>query len=236
MKRAILIVLTLCLLAGTAACGGSNRTTQSTAETTAPTAAPAQDTASVQPAAAPDEGSAEETTAGSHILVAYFSLANEQYEVGVIEKGNTEIVAEIIADATDANTFKIESTEEYPTTYDGLLEVSRQEENDPPQIAGTVEDMDGYDTIFLGYPIWWGDLPTIVKVFLQSYDFTGKTIVPFCTHAGSGLSGTPGTIEDICPDASVGEGLAIRGSTAQNDRDSAAQSVESWLADGGYID
>ena len=60
--------------------------------------------------------------------------------------------------------------------------------------------------------------------------------VPFCTHAGSGLSGTPGTIEDICPDASVGEGLAIRGSTAQNDRDSAAQSVESWLADGGYID
>ena len=154
----------------------------------------------------------------------------------MIEKGNTQIVAEIIADATGADTFKIESTEEYPTTYDGLLEVSRQEENDPPQIAGTVENMDGYDTIFLGYPIWWGDLPTIVKVFLQSYDFSGKTIVPFCTHAGSGLSGTPGTIEDICPDASVGEGLAIRGSTAQNDRDSAAQSVESWLADGGYID
>ena len=77
MKRAILIVLTLCLLAGTAACGGSNRTTQPTAETSAPTAAPAQDAASVQPVAASDEGPTEETTADSHILVAYFSLANE---------------------------------------------------------------------------------------------------------------------------------------------------------------
>ncbi len=219
MKRILSAATALCLMAGMTACGSPAR--PSAAETPAPT---------------PDEGLAEETTAGSHILVAYFSLANEQYEVGVIEMGNTEIVAEIIADATGADTFKIESTEEYPATYDGLLEVSRQEENDPPQIAGTVENMDGYDTIFLGYPIWWGDLPTIVKVFLRSYDFTGKTIVPFCTHAGSGLSGTPGTIEDICPDASVGEGLAIRGSTAQNDRDSAAQSVESWLADGGYID
>ena len=229
MKRMVSVITILCLMAGMTACGSPVRTSAA-AQTPAPTAT------SVQPTAAPDEGPAEETTAGSHILVAYFSLANEQYEVGVIEKGNTQIVAELIADATGADTFRIESTEEYPATYDGLLEVSRQEENDPPQIAGTVEDMDRYDTIFLGYPIWWGDLPTIVKVFLQSYDFTGKTIVPFCTHAGSGLSGTPGTIEDICPDASVGEGLAIRGSTAQNDRDGAAQSVESWLADGGYID
>ena len=181
------------------------------------------------------EQSSEETASGSSILVAYFSLAGEQYEVGVIEKGNTEIIAEMIADATGADTFKIESTEEYPTTYDGLLDISRKEEEDPPEIASTVDNMDEYDTVFLGYPIWWGDTPTIIKVFLQSYDFSGKTIIPFCTHGGSGLAGTDGTIGELCPDSTIGEGLAIRGSTAQNDRDSAKESVTEWLSDNGYI-
>ena len=225
MKRAILIVLTLCLLAGTAACGGSNRTTQSTAETAAPTAAPVQDTVSVQPTAAPDEGPAEETTAGSHILVAYFSLANEQYEVGVIEKGNTEIVAELIAEATGADTFKIGSTEEYPTTYDGLLEVSRQEENDPPQIAGTVENMDGYDTIFLGYPNWWASIPMPIASFLEEYDFTGKTIVPFCSHGGGRFGQSLTAIAKLTPDATLGEGLSVHYSGGSE----LAQDVTDWL-------
>lgn len=175
-----------------------------------------------------------EPTAESKILVAYFSLAGEQYEVGVIEKGNTEIVAEMIAEATGADVFKIESTTEYPTTYDGLLDISRKEETNPPQIAETVDNMTDYDTIFLGYPIWWGDTPTIIKVFLQSYDFSGKTIVPFCTHGGSGLSGTGRTISELCPNSTIKDGLAIRGSTAQNDRDSAKQSVTKWLEDNGY--
>ena len=85
--------------------------------------------------------------------------------------------------------------------------------------------MENYDTFFLGYPIWWGDTPAIVNVFLQSYDFSGKTIVPFCTHGGSGLSGTDDTISKLCPDSTIGEGFAILGSTAQNDRDSAKNSV-----------
>ena len=87
----------------------------------------------------------------SHILVAYFSLAGEQYEVGVIEKGNTEIVAEMIAEDTGADMFKMEATTEYPATYDELLEVSQQEADAPPEIAGTVENMAGYDTVFIGY-------------------------------------------------------------------------------------
>ena len=152
----------------------------------------------------------------------------------MIEKGNTEIVAEMIAETTGADTFKIESTEEYPTTYDVLLEISRNEKDNPPEIAGTVDNMEDYDTIFLGYPIWWGDTPTIIKVFLQSYDFSGKTIIPFCTHGGSGLSGTDETIGELCSDSTVGEGLAIRGSTAQNDRDNAQESVTEWLSDNGY--
>lgn len=170
----------------------------------------------------------------NHILVAYFSLAGEQYEVGVIEKGNTEIVAEMIAASTGADMFKMEATTEYPDTYEELLEVSRQEADTPPEIAETVENMTDYDTVFIGYPIWWGDTPAIIKVFLQSYDFSGKTIIPFCTHGGSGLAGTDRTISGLCPDSTIGEGLAVRGSTAQNDRDSARESVTEWLTDNGY--
>lgn len=179
-----------------------------------------------------DTGASEENS----ILVAYFSLADEQYEVGVIEKGNTQIIAEIIADQIGADTFSIESTVAYPTTYNGLLEVSREEGSNPPEIAGTVENMDDYSVILIGYPIWWGDLPTIVKVFLESYDFSGKTVIPFCTHAGSGLSGTQRTVEDLCTGATVENGLAVRGRTAQNERDSAESAVTDWLRGLGYIE
>ncbi|MDE5908276.1 MAG: NAD(P)H-dependent oxidoreductase [Lachnospiraceae bacterium] len=177
-----------------------------------------------------------DTPAGSNILVAYFSLADEQYEVGVVEKGNTQIVAKIIADQTGADTFSIESTVAYPTTYDGLLEISREEENNPPEIAGTVENMDDYNIIFIGYPIWWGDLPAIVKVFLESYDLSGKTVIPFCTHAGSGLSGTQGTVETLCDGATIEDGLAVRGKTAQEDMDSAESSVTEWLRGLGFVE
>ena len=98
-----------------------------------------------------------------------------------------------------------------------------------------VENMEDYDTVFIGYPIWWGDIPEIVKEFLQSYDFSGKTVIPFCTHGGSGLSGTEATVQSLCPDAEIGTGLAICGSTAQNDRDSAREDVVSWLTDSGYV-
>ncbi|MDE6732007.1 MAG: NAD(P)H-dependent oxidoreductase [Oscillospiraceae bacterium] len=169
----------------------------------------------------------------SNILVAYFSLADEQYEVGVIEKGNTEIIAEIIAEKTGADLFKITATTEYPTTYNGLLDISRKEENAPPQLAETVTKLVDYDTVFIGYPIWWGNLPTIVKVFLESHDFSGKTVIPFCTHAGSGLSGTQKSVQSLCSGAEVKNGLAVRGSTAQNDSAASEKAVADWLAELG---
>ncbi len=242
MKRLLSFLLCACLLLTVTACDRGGTTNSESAGTETPESSHPDTTQ--QPESEPDasalpsenepDQSSDEAASGSNILVAYFSLAGEQYEVGVIEKGNTEIVAEMIADATGADTFKIESTEEYPTTYDGLLDISRKEEDDPPEIADTVDNMDDYDTIFLGYPIWWGDTPTIIKVFLQSYDFSGKTIIPFCTHGGSGLAGTDGTIGELCPDSTIGEGLAIRGSTAQNDPGSAQKSVTKWLSDSGY--
>ena len=235
MRKPLSLLLCLCLLLCISACGGG---TESAPSPTTPAEANAPANPETEaPAAAPeaDQSKDNASPSGSKILVAYFSLAGEQYEVGVIEKGNTEIVAEMIAEATGADTYKIESTTEYPTTYDGLLDVSRQEESDPPEIAGTLPDLAEYDTIFLGYPIWWGDVPTIIRVFLQSGDFSGKTIVPFCTHGGSALSGTDQTIGELCPNATIGTGLAIRGSTAQNDRDAARESVTKWLAEGGYV-
>lgn len=86
------------------------------------------------------------------------------------------------------------------------------------------------------YPIWWGDLPAIVKVFLEIYDFTGKTVIPFCTNAGSGLSGTQGTVETLCDGATIEDGLAVRGKTAQEDVASAESSVTEWLRSLGFVE
>ena len=180
---------------------------------------------------------AEQTEGGSNMLVAYFSLAGEQYGVGVIEEGNTSIIAHMIAEQTGADLFEIEAVTPYPTSHSELLDVSRQEmaDNARPEIAGTVDNMDDYDTIFIGYPNWWGDMPMIVYSFLESYDLSGKTIVPFCTHGGSGLSDTESSIADITG-GTMKDGLAIPGTTAQNDRDTAKSEVTQWLREDGFIE
>ena len=171
------------------------------------------------------------------MLVAYFSLAGEQYDVGKIKEGNTSIIAHMIADETKADLFEIKPVTPYPTTYDKLLDVSKKEmsDNARPAISTQVENMDDYDTIFIGYPNWWGDMPMIVYNFLESYDFSNKTIVPFFTHGGSGLSDTENTIADITK-ASMVDGFDITGSTAQNNRDTAREQVKKWLKEVGFVE
>ena len=196
------------------------------------------------PAESVSEGDSEtanstnvQTEGDSHMLVAYFSLAGEQYGVGVIEEGNTSIIAHMIAEQTGADLFEIEAVTPYPTSQSELLEVSQQEmaDNARPEIIGTVDNMEDYDTIFIGYPNWWGDMPMIVYNFLESYDLSDKTIVPFCTHGGSGLSNTESTIADIT-DGTMKDGFAIPGTTAQNDRDTARSEVTKWLKEGGVVE
>ena len=150
-------------------------------------------------------------TQGSKILVAYFSRTGENYGVGVIEKGNTHIIADMIAEQTGGDTFEIAAVTPYPDSYDECTAVAQREKNENarPELTAEVDNMADYDVIFLGYPIWWGDMPMAVYTFLESYDFSGKTIVPFCTHAGSGLSGTVGNIKAACPGTTVLDGLAI---------------------------
>lgn len=170
--------------------------------------------------------------AGEKALVAYFSRSGEQDKVGVIEKGNTKIVAEIIADETGADIFEIvPKTDNYPTTFDELCDVAKEEQNNNarPEIASSVENFDDYSIIYLGYPIWWADLPMICYTFLESYDFSGKTIVPFCTHEGSADADTQSKIQSAVPSATVTEVLAIRGQDAQNDLDGVKSTISEWL-------
>lgn len=163
------------------------------------------------------------------ILIAFFSRADENYSVGIVEVGNTEIMANNIAELTGGDLFKIEPVNSYPTSYDDATDVARQEkdENARPEMKNTINNIDEYDTIFIGYPIWWNDMPMCVYTFLESYDFSGKTIIPFNTHEGSGNAGTYMTIKNKLTDSDVLDGLAIRGINARED--SSKQTIEIWI-------
>ena len=167
----------------------------------------------------------------SKILVAFFSRADENYGVGVIEKGNTHIIADMIAEEMNADTFEIVRVTPYPEAYNDCTDEAQEEKsaNARPELTAAVENFDDYDIIFLGYPNWWGDMPMPVYTFVESYDFSGKTVIPFCTHAGSGLSGTVRTLQDKLENADVLDGFEIAGTTAQNNQDEAKEAVLSWL-------
>ena len=180
------------------------------------------------------ESSMDQTTDGANILVAYFSRADENYSVGTIEVGNTQILAEYIVDEVGADSFHIETVTPYPAGYDECCDVAKQELNDKArsEITGSV-DMAQYDIVFLGYPIWWGDMPMAVYTFMESYDWSDKVVIPFCTHEGSGLSGTDSSIASTTG-AQVLTAIDMRGSTAQALKDDTKQTVRTWLDDLGF--
>jgi flavodoxin len=156
------------------------------------------------------------------ILVAYFSWS-----------GNTRTIAEQIQKTIGGSLFEIKTATPYTADYDTLVDQAQLEQRDNarPVLAARVSDMDSYDTIFLGYPNWWGTLPMALFTFLESYDFSGKTIIPFCTHEGSGLGRSVSDIKKLCPQATVRDGLAIRGGSVK----SAGNDVTVWLRGLGII-
>ena len=170
----------------------------------------------------------------SKILIAYFSRTGEQYGVGVISKGNTRIAAEIIASKTGGTLFEIKPKDDkYPKAYKDLIKYARDEmkNNARPELARDVENFADYDTVFIGYPVWWGDKPMPVYTFIEKHDFRDKTIIPFATHEGSGFCGTQGMAKT---GAIIREGLGIYGHVAQNERTQAEKEIAEWLNGLGF--
>ena len=154
------------------------------------------------------------------ILTAYFSLKGETYvngDIVVLKQGNTEVIAQRLAKKIETDLFHIEKVGGYPPTYKEIVEVAKVEwkDDERPAFVGSVADMEQYDTIILGYPNWCGTMPKAVWTFLEAYDMKGKTIIPYCTHEGSGLSKSVDDIKRLCPDASVLPGTAIHGAEAR---------------------
>ena len=166
----------------------------------------------------------------TNILVAFFSHAGENYGVGNVKKGNTQCLAEIIAAKTGADLFEIKRAEPYPIGYDEVANVAKKEnENDArPPIAEDLSNIQNYDTIFLGYPAWYHDAPMPVYTFLEKHDLSGKTIIPFLTHEGSGMIGDK-HIAKVCPKSIMKPGLAVIGTTAQKNHTKTEKAVDAFL-------
>ena len=217
MRTLLTILMTMMMLLLTA-CGGGNA--QTGADTSAQNET--QTTASAR--------------SDQRVLVVYFSRADENTGgVGYIEKGNTKILAEMIAERTHGDLFEIKTVKPYPKEYRPATEAAKQEkeENARPEIVGELPDLSKYDVVFLGYPIWWSDMPMPVYTFLDRENFAGKIILPFCTHEGSGLSDTQRSIADVTK-ADVREGFALQGHIAQKSPEEARTALYEWMSKQGY--
>lgn len=150
------------------------------------------------------------------ILVAYFS-----------HSGNTQEIANQIHKNIESNIFEVQSVDLYPTEYNEVVEQAKKELQSGylPELKTEVESMGAYEVVFIGYPNWWGTIPRPVATFLSKYDFSGKTIVPFCTHDGSCLGRSVADITRLCPQSTVLDGLAVRGRDVKNSQDE----VSNWL-------
>lgn len=168
------------------------------------------------------------------VLIVYFSQPGEVYNVGTVDVGNTEIMANNIAEILRArdkkvDLFKIKPVKEYPIEYQSVLEVSQQEmaEDARPEFEGDAPDTATYDAIFIGYPIWWGEPPRIIYSVLEKMNLDDKWVIPFNTHEGSGDAGTYHLLKEKFPKAKFRTGLAIAGRAARED--ASKEHIEDWL-------
>lgn len=158
----------------------------------------------------------------SKVLVIYFS-----------QSGNTQKLAKLISDKVGGDFIRIETIEDYPTEYSKLASFAKKEKdnNSRPELKNLELDLEKYDTIFIGYPIWWYQMPMPMYTFFDTFDFSGKVIIPFNTHEGSKDSGTYEDIKELEPNATVLEGLPIRGGDMASDQ---GDKVDNWLKKLGY--
>lgn len=221
MKKAIVILLAFVMVLGLAACSENAGSTEpsstesSSNEPTTNSETPVPESSEAPEETVTPDTQPEETTEpkaqGTNVLVAYFSATN-----------TTEGVAEHIANGLNADIYEIIPEDPYTDAdlnYNDNNSRSTIEMNDPtarPAISGSVDNMEQYDIVFIGYPIWWGEAPRIVSTFMESYDFTGKTIVPFCTSGGSGMGSSASNLEQLTSGAEWLSGRRLNGSDSQD--------------------
>lgn len=236
MKRIMPIFLILTIMLVLAGCGGE---VSESSSITPSSAAGADDISEANSSEAASSDTAGTSGDGSNILIAYFTMPENVDTTGVDAvagasivvndgevMGNVEYMASVIQQTVGGDLFRIETVQQYPLDHDTLVDQAAEEQDDGarPELAAHIEDHGRYDTIIIGYPNWWGDMPQALYTFLEEYDFSGKTIIPFCPHGGSGFSRTERTISELQPGATVSEnGLAIsRGSVADSGDEIAA--------------
>lgn len=225
MTKALSILLAIAMTVSLAACG--------TAAT--------QDGGSSATGASGSESS--ETTGQSggigqdgNILVAYFSWADNAVlaedvdavaSPSVIPPGNVQQLAGWVQEETGGDLFSIRVTDPYPSDWDECLDRANQERGDDarPELTESVENLDQYDTIFLGYPDWWSDAPMLIYSFLEDYDWAGKTLIPFCTSGGSGFGRSLNKLPGSASGAMILEGLHVSGSRVEG----AGQDIADWI-------
>ena len=239
MKRFLICILTVCLLCSLAACGGnepsvseetpSSSATIPTEDTTMPSNEP--DTATPQPGSDAVEPTAEKKT-----LIAYFSLVDIVPEGADASAhatpsiGNTESAAIEIQKQVGGDLFAIKTVKTYPVSHRECSAIAEEEMRSDarPELSTHVENMADYDTIYIGYPIWWYQEPMAIRSFLEEYDFSGKTVIPFCTTLGAGVSESEDNIKSLLPDATVLSGVTLR--TGRQDM---SGDISDWLSDIG---
>ena len=252
MKRPTAILLTLAMFLFLAACGSENgegtpTESQPSVSTQEPANSPTENGSEDDTTISVDPADGDDTRQGSNILVAYFSrVGNTVWADGVDAvtsaslnvvngefAGNAQLLAQMAQAVTDGDLFLIQTVDTYPSDYRETTNVASVEQSDNarPALATHVSNMDQYDTIVLIYPNWWGTLPQALYTFLEEYDFSGKTILPLCTHEGSRMGSSERAIAGLCPGATLLDGLAVRGASAA----SAQSEVETWINSSGIL-
>ncbi len=238
MKKLTALIMSLLMMASLVACGSHEASTPVSSEYEASKSERVQTSES--------ENEVPQIS-DNNTLVVYFSMpetavpdnmteeeANSTVVVDGQVLGNTQYVAYIIQENIGADIFRIEPTVPYPTEHDTLVELAAEEQdnNARPAIKESIENLEQYDTVFVGYPNWWGDMPMILYSFFDQYDFSGKTIIPFNTHGGSGFSNTISNIAALEPNAQVNEdGFSV----SRNNVQEAEPDIIAWLHDLGYV-
>ena len=212
MKKLLTIMLALCAFIVALACGSDDPEVDGTTGATEQT------------------GGEGEGTAKGKMLVVYFSRADENWQVGYVERGNTAIMVDYIKELANVDVFEIVPEVAYPAVYDECTAYVTQEinENHRPKYKNDITNIADYETVFIGGPIWWGRPPMLFRTFFEAHpELDGKTIIPFGTHGGSGVGSYKTLIQEYYPNATILESLGISGSSI---RDAASKTtVANWL-------